>query len=91
MSVGCQEAARFVLFRLIKKRSFNLLFVFGSFFRTLAVNSVSDFVVVVVVQRGKVILKMMIMVHQVSCSKSEGDTDDEAAAAAADNDNDDEK
>ena len=33
----------FVLFRLIKKRSFNLLCVLDLFFRTLAVNSVSDF------------------------------------------------
>ena len=33
----------FVLFRPIKKRSFNILFVLDLFFRTLAVNSVSDF------------------------------------------------
>ena len=36
-------SVRFVLFRPIKKRSFNLLCVFESFFRTLAVNYVSDF------------------------------------------------
>ena len=38
-----RKFARFLLFRPIKKRSYNLLCVFGSFFRTLAVNSVSDF------------------------------------------------
>ena len=37
-----KSEARFILFHFIKKRSFNLLCVFGSFFRTLAVNSVSD-------------------------------------------------
>ena len=39
-----RKFARFVLFRPIKKRSFNLLCVWDLFFRTLAVNSVSDFV-----------------------------------------------
>ena len=38
-----RQFARFVLFRLIKKHSFNLLCVLDLFFRTLAVNSVSDF------------------------------------------------
>ena len=38
-----EKFARFVLFRPIKKRSFNLLCVLDLFFRTLAVNSVSDF------------------------------------------------
>ena len=38
-----QKYAHFVLFRLIKKRSFNLLCISDLFFRTLAVNSVSDF------------------------------------------------
>ena len=38
-----RKFARFVLLRLIKKRSFNLLCVLDLFFRTLAVNSVSDF------------------------------------------------
>ena len=38
-----RKFARFVPFRLIKKRSFNLLCVLDLFFRTLAVNSVSDF------------------------------------------------
>ena len=38
-----RKFARFVLFRPIKKRSFNLLFVLDLFFRTLAVNSVSVF------------------------------------------------
>ena len=38
-----RKFARFVLFRLIKKRSFNLLCVWDLFSRTLAVNSVSDF------------------------------------------------
>ena len=38
-----KSEARFILFHFIKKRSFNLLCVFGSFFRTLSVNSVSDF------------------------------------------------
>ena len=37
-----RKFARFVLFRLIEKRSFNLLCVLDLFFRTLAVNSVSD-------------------------------------------------
>ena len=38
-----RKFARFVLFRPIKKRSFNLLHVLDHFIRTLAVNSVSDF------------------------------------------------
>ena len=52
LSVWCHEAgerkkpqkfSHFVLFHLIKKHSFNLLCVLDLFFRTLAVNSVSDF------------------------------------------------
>ena len=38
-----RKFARFVLFRPVKKRSFNLLRVLDLFSRTLAVNSVSDF------------------------------------------------
>ena len=41
--IGRNRTARFVLFGPIKKRSFNLLCVLDLFFRTLAVNSVSDF------------------------------------------------
>ena len=39
-----QNRTRFVLLRPMKKRSFNLLCVFGSFFRTQAVNAVSHFI-----------------------------------------------
>ena len=41
-----EKFARFVLFRIIKRRSFNLLCVLDLFFRTLTVNSVSDFATV---------------------------------------------
>ena len=44
-----RKFAPFVLFRLIKKRSFNLLCVLDLFFRTLAVNSLSDLCFFVVV------------------------------------------
>ena len=51
VSVGCgrmteglpRKFARFTLFRSIKKRAFHLLCVLDLFFRTLAVNSVSDY------------------------------------------------
>ena len=38
-----RKCARFVLFRLIEKRSFNLLCVLDLFFTAVAVSSVSDF------------------------------------------------